>query len=348
MPWTRTGDNAATYPALMQLQGAPGADERTVNEVFGFLMRCAFQSAAHMTDYVLDAGTTYMVGGARTAELIKLCVRADVLTPIKQNGLKAWRLIADPEFIHIRLRAEIEWERQQRKDTANPALTVPVRRRDGDNCRWCGVLVQWRGQRSTRTGTLDHQYPGKPGTPDTMFVACLGCNSGRKDNIDLWADNHTMRPEPHTPNYGKWTAKLLTDNGYPTTPNIHSDDAPALAAAADTAPPRPAAPSTTATALAAAPVSPAPVASDPQRPETWAPPSPGVPPGLVTESTPEVEETGLPGSGRDGSGTSSGTSPGLAVPPPVVPAPSPTSKPKRRRGSRGGRSRTRTSDQRES
>ena len=151
MPWLRGGDNAATYPALMQLQGRRDADDRTVNEVFGFLMRCAFQSAAHMTDYILDAGTAHMIGGARTTDLIKLCTAAKVLTPFKSDGLQFWTLIADPEFIHMRLRAEIEWERIQRNDTKKTALTVPVRRRDGDNCRWCGLLVMWRGQRSSRT-----------------------------------------------------------------------------------------------------------------------------------------------------------------------------------------------------
>ena len=83
MPWTRTGDNAATYPRLMQVAGGRGADERTVNEVAGWLFRCAFQSAAHMTDYVIDAGTAWMLGGARTDDLVRLAVKTGLLAKVK-------------------------------------------------------------------------------------------------------------------------------------------------------------------------------------------------------------------------------------------------------------------------
>ena len=53
MPWARLGDNAATYPKLMQIAGYRGADDRAVNEVRGWLLACATQSAGHLTDYVL-------------------------------------------------------------------------------------------------------------------------------------------------------------------------------------------------------------------------------------------------------------------------------------------------------
>jgi hypothetical protein len=302
----------------MQLQGAPGADERTVNEVFGWIMRCAFQSAAHLTDYVIDAGTAYMLGGARTDELVRLCVAAGLLTETTtSNGIRAWTLLQDPEFIHIRLRQEIEWERQQRNDTRDPALTVPVRRRDGDNCRWCGVLVQWRGKKTNRTATLDHQVPGEAATVATLLVACLGCNSARKDNVELWADNHKVRPEPTRPNYGKWTAKFLTDNGWPTQENVRSDDESATPAAAGTARPdqavRPAAPPAARPAPADAP----PGAAE-AREATPPPKSP-------QKSTPQVDGTSSAGSGRYGSGSPTG---------------GPTGGRRRRRGKRGGRSRT--------
>lgn len=232
MPWTRTGDNAATYPPIMAIAADPASDERTVNEVFGWVMCCAFQSAAHMTDYVIDAGTGAMLGGGRTTELVRLCVAAGVLTEIKTRaGHGAWQLIQDPEFIHIRLRAEIEWERQQSRDARDPRPIVPIRRRDGDQCRWCGIVVHWRGKRSNRTGTVDHLEPGKAGTVDTLVIACAGCNSARGNNAELWADNHTVLPAPDEPPYGKWTAQLLTNNGFPTEPTILSDSESAPVAA---------------------------------------------------------------------------------------------------------------------
>lgn len=319
MPWTRSGDNAATYPALMQLQGIKGADERTLNEVFGFVWRCSCQSAAHLTDYVVDAGTAYMLGGSRTDELIKLCERAGVFTPRTIKGIRSWVLLQDPEFIHIQLAEEVRWGRQQRNDTRDPKIRVPVLRRDGDNCRWCGILVQWRGKKTNHTATLDHQVPGTAGTPETMVVACLGCNSGRGANTQLWDDNNTRRPAPTTPRYGKTTAEYLTNHGYPTTPNVLSDGtSPALAAGADTAPSvRPA---------------------TPRRDDAPGAGSRDTLDSLSTsDSDPQVVERGSAGSGRDGSGLGS-TRVGSTWPSSPADLHSPPSSsppPRRRRGSRG-------------
>ncbi|MEU4386784.1 hypothetical protein [Promicromonospora sp. NPDC023805] len=284
-----------------------------MNEVFGWLMRSAFQSAAHLTDYVIDAGTAYMLGGTRTEELVRLCVAAGLLTETTTgNGIRAWTLIQDPEFIHIRLRQEIEWERQQRNDTRDPALTVPVKRRDGDNCRYCGVLVMYRGKKSNRTATMDHLRPGEPGTVDTLVVTCLGCNSGRKNNVELWDDNHKIRDAPVIPNYGKWTAKFLTDNGWPVRVNVRSDDESATVAAAGNARPdqavRPVAPPAARLAPVDAPEAPTP-AQEPQK----SPP----------KSTSQVDRTSSAGSGRDGLESPTGA---------------PTGR-RRRRGKRGGKGR---------
>ncbi|MFD6178095.1 MULTISPECIES: hypothetical protein [unclassified Isoptericola] len=330
MPWMRTGDSAATYPAVMATAGLHTADERTVNEVFGFVSRCAIQSAAHTTDYVIDVGTVQMIGGARWRDLISQCVAVGLLEVVLAG--RTWRLVQDPEFIHLRLRAEVTWERQQRDDTRNPALKAPVLLRDGDNCRWCGLLVQWRGRKSNRTGTLDHLEPGTAGTVDTMVVACLGCNSARGGNVDLWDDNHTVRTPPTSPRYGKATTKYLNDNGHPEiTENVSSDDGAAPQAAADPAPEgvRPAAPAAAAPARPTAVRAAAPPAARPKS----APKSP-------RNSTPKVDRTDSTGSGRDGSGTHH-TSTGPRARPDLSPASTtePTAqppRPRRRRGRRGG------------
>lgn len=322
MPWTRSGDSAATYPALMQLQGTEGADDRLLNELFGFVWRCSCQSAAHKTDYVVDAGTAYMLGGARTEVLIRLLEQAEIFTPTTNKGARAWKILQDPDFIHIRLKAEVEWERQQRNDTRSPALVVPVRLRDGDNCRWCGILVTWRGRKTSRSGELDHLAPGEAGTVDTMVVACRGCNGSRQNNVGSWDDNHALRPPPARPNYGKHTAELLTENGHPTEANIASDgSAPALVAAADPAPTpgvRPAAP---------------------ERGRQRQAPSKS-PSEVEQNSLSRSVRTSSAGSGREGSvlntshqGSAGSTS--AAHPTPSDPA---HSRP-RRRGKRGGRSR---------
>lgn len=224
MPWVRFGDNAATYPKLLMIAGLPGADARAVNEVRGWLFACATQSGGHTTDYVIDFGTASLFGGTRTRKLIGWCIATGLLTMLPADGdLERWALINDPEFIHIRTKAELEWERQRRADTANASLIVPVRLRDGDNCRYCGLQVQWRGRKSTRSAEYDHRTPGQRArTPDDLVVACRSCNGARQDNPD-WDATHPLRPVPTVPRYSAITAAFLTENGQPVAANLEPD-----------------------------------------------------------------------------------------------------------------------------
>jgi len=312
MPWLKSGDNAATYPKVMQIAGFKGVDPDTViNEVFGWLARCMLQGAGHTTDYRLDVGTAYMLGGRRTDALVALCKKARLLTEVKVDGIRTFRMIEDPDFMHMRLRAELDAEAQRQRDNSNPALTVPVTLRDGDNCRYCGVLVQWRGRTSRRTRTVDHRLGlSEAATAETLVVACLGCNSARQLNPQ-WDDDHPLRPAPERPLYGPWAVDFLSKNGYPEIEQNVGPwaERPALAPGADTAPLQGVRPAT------AAGDDPAPLDAN-----------------STSKSLPSPMGTTSLGSGRDGSGMGSGgTGPG------VVGSGSTPRSSGRRRGRRGSR-----------
>lgn len=207
----------------MSVAGFTGADHRSINEIFGFFFRLSTQSAAHMTDYVVDVGTVQMFGGSNWPRLVKHSLRAGLLTKVRlDNGAVGYKLIDDPEFIHIRLKSEVEWERQQRADTADLRISIPVRARDGDLCRYCGVPVVWRGRNSKRKGTLDHLEPGEAGTPATMVVACLSCNSELRDLEGQ--ERAELKPAPEVPFYTPFTAEWLSKHGRPTRPTVADDD----------------------------------------------------------------------------------------------------------------------------
>lgn len=219
MSWLRQGDTSATYPAILAVVSLPGADKRSVNELFGWLSRCFVQAAAHTTDYVCDAGTAELMGGARTKWLTDAALRLGlVTTTVDERGLPAFQLIDDPAFAHMRTKAEIEWERQQQNDLRNTSLSGPVRLRDGDNCAYCGGVVYWRGRKTeARSGSLDHTEPGKKGTVKTVVVACIGCNSEIRDAKG--EDRKPLlrgKPEvgPENVRYGATTAGWLHDLGY--------------------------------------------------------------------------------------------------------------------------------------
>ena len=216
MAWLKAGDNAATYPAVMRLDADPSAEDWTLNEAFGFLVRCALQSAGHMTDYRIDFGTAKLLGNGRHDELMTALERAGLVTSRGRGRAREWTILADPEFLHIRLRDEIEFERQRKRDASNPELTVPVRRRDGDSCRYCGLVVSWTDRKSDRAATYDHREPGRPATYETYVVACKGCNSARKD--DPAADEaRPLLPPPPVPYYSPGTRKWLEGHGVDLT-----------------------------------------------------------------------------------------------------------------------------------
>lgn len=216
MPWVRWGDGSATHPRVLAVLEWPDVDDRLLNEVFGFVARCATLASAHLTDYVVTRGTAMqMAGPSRAAELIAVCVATDLMSEVYGDGdtVVAYKLCDDdPEFLHLRLRKEVQWERQRRTDASNPSLTVPVRLRDGDGCRWCGRVVNWANdRRSARGGTYDHLDPGEQATIDTYVVACNSCNSSRKDG-DLPEGVDQLLDPPDKPYFSPYSVKWLTEN----------------------------------------------------------------------------------------------------------------------------------------
>lgn len=220
MPWLRIGDTAANHPIALAVLEDPAVDDRLLNEVFGFVTRCALQSTAHLTDYMVSRGTAIQVAGySRVDALLAAAITAGYLAPsemiIDGAARSAYKLLDDPDFIHMRTREEIEWERQRKADNSNPALIVPVRLRDGDACRYCGLVVDFRpGQRKGRiAGTYDHREPGQPATVETYVVCCRACNAARGD--DPRADAALpLLPEPERPYYSAHTIEWIRTNDW--------------------------------------------------------------------------------------------------------------------------------------
>lgn len=218
MPWLRTGDTAANHPIVLAPLEHHDVDERLVNEVFGFVSRCALQSTAHLTDYVVNRGTALAIGGFQRADaLLQVAIFSGYMTEVQvdlddgQGTRTAYKIIDDPEFIHMRTREEIEWERQRKSDNSNPALIIPVRLRDGDACRYCGMVVNFRARRGRLAGTYDHREPGREATVDTYVVACGACNSGRSN--DPAADTaYPLLPIPRKPYYSPQTIEWIETN----------------------------------------------------------------------------------------------------------------------------------------
>lgn len=222
MAWARLGDNSATHPLVLRAGhclrpqdidlAAPGAELARATLVFGFVVQCATHSASHTTDYWIDGSVPWRMAGPAAAALSAAAQAAGLWSQAERAGVIGWQLLDDPDFIHLITSEQKAWEQRRKQDAANPGLTVPVRRRDGDQCRYCGQLVDWRARRGGRSGTYDHREPGQPATVDTYVVCCRACNSSRKD--DPAADaRHPLRPPPPDPVYGAVTVEFLAGHG---------------------------------------------------------------------------------------------------------------------------------------
>lgn len=222
MPWLRIGDTFTTSPHYLRLYELSDVDTLTRKASIAFLVECASMAAQHMSDYIVRYGTAVRVGEDMAGLLLEVCVRAGLMEEVEIDGERVWKIIDDPEFIHMRTREEVEWERQRKSDNSNPELIVPVRLRDGDACRYCGQVVNWRARKGRHRGTYDHREPGKSATVATLVVACQGCNASR-DRDPLADQRHPLLPAPRDPYYSPHTREWITEhdwakaNGYSIT-----------------------------------------------------------------------------------------------------------------------------------
>lgn len=221
MSWLKGSDKAATFPKALNVPHF-SKGEISVNEMFGFIHRCAYESAAHRTDYVIEFGVAMMMGGPNYERLLEVAEQAGLMEQLETDGAPSWKIIEDPDFIHLITKAEQEWMNQQKKDSRDTKLTSEVRVRDGDACRYCLKIVYFGADRKsaragtyTRAGTFDHVISGEAATIDTLVVACGECNSKKKDNDDALE----LQPAPSEPYYSTSTATWLAKHGHQVTPS---------------------------------------------------------------------------------------------------------------------------------
>lgn len=222
MSWLRIGDTATIHPRVLDLHDP--ADPLVGPAAWGFLLHIATLCAARGT-YDVAPGFITQAGGPAAPQLLKACVRAGLLVHVSGTGRnRRYRLTDDDDdLLHIRTKAEKDWEAQQKADNGNLQLTVPVLLRDGDACRYCRRVCQPNDNRSTaqRGRTFDHLRPGQGArTPDDLVVACRGCNGARGAAYQQGAspaelaERFPLLPPPGRLIFVQSTALKLEEQGY--------------------------------------------------------------------------------------------------------------------------------------
>lgn len=203
MSWLRVGDTAANDPRTLHPLNDDNADERTVDEVFGFSIRLAAEAGSKETDRKVTLAMTRALAGtpARAARLMEALEAAGVWKPCEDG----WELVNDANYIHLLSQDVVDNQRIRGRDSRNDALTVKARLRDGDNCRYCGDPVNWRDRKSLMGATWEHvNIANQPTQLDEFVVCCFECNREPSSRGPLL-------PPPAKPVYGDDTKRFVKE-----------------------------------------------------------------------------------------------------------------------------------------
>ncbi|WP_237223548.1 HNH endonuclease [Rothia nasimurium] len=236
MKWS---DTSSDHPSFARLYNLPYWTPALRRELTGFLFHCASHSAQHFTDYFIEEGVVKREGGLEPdsekvfeqnwERLADAALKVGFFTGVYKNeeGQTAYKLIEDSnDFVHIIRKDEAEWNKGRDRDLNDPILRGKVRLRDGDQCRWCGLVVNFDARNTGRAGTYDHvnSMVVANGDPSKMVVSCRGCNQTR-GNGKHW--DKPLRPAPVNPYYSESTVETLKKWGFhvnPTTPPIFDEE----------------------------------------------------------------------------------------------------------------------------
>lgn len=357
MAWKKEGDTAGNDPRVLAVVEHPRADSRSVNEVWGFFSRVSSYLALHPNDTLRVPYSACLQIASHDQQQLELLWQQCVFAGLGQvvdlpDGRRAFQIVNDPQFVHVKTASEIAFEAQRKADNGDTHMTVQIRMRDGDACRYCGLVVWFADRRGGKGGTYDHRPPGRPGSAETSVVACGACNSGRgalsrglppDEGLAAADERYPLLQAPAQPYWSPSTrewlnrhATILRQYGL-TPPELASPDekpiksgTPAPGAAAASAP------------GAARPATGGAVAAAPEQ-RTARPEREDVGRSRQIPADPMPAGSGDAGSGRDGTGRAGSGGSGQGRTPPTAPPPAestdqPADRPRRaRRGRRGGK-----------
>jgi 5-methylcytosine-specific restriction endonuclease McrA len=108
--------------------------------------------------------------------------------------------VYQPRRVDLLARRKYDRRKKELHSKTMEPIRLAARERDGSSCRYCGITVIFdgKGARGPHAATYDHVDPHGSNDLANIVVACLSCNSRKKDRrpIDV---GMTLRPEPAPP-----------------------------------------------------------------------------------------------------------------------------------------------------
>ncbi len=183
MPWFRLDDSFHSHPKVI----AAG------NEAIGLYVRCGTYAAEHLTDGFIPEHVALLYGSAALADKL-------VRTKLWRRARGGWRM---PDYLDYNpskesVQAERKINARRQALFRDPRLKQAIRDRDGSLCRYCTITVRWGKGQAHDSGTYDHVDPKGDNTLENLVVACLGCNSAKKDRTPAEAGMTLLNPPART------------------------------------------------------------------------------------------------------------------------------------------------------
>lgn len=91
------------------------------------------------------------------------------------------------------IQTQAQKSKRNRELYKNEDLTREVRKRDGNNCRYCDKIVNWKDHKGPNGGTYDIVDSNSPVTVDNVVVSCRAC-SGLKQKPPGGPEGSTSQP----------------------------------------------------------------------------------------------------------------------------------------------------------
>lgn len=140
-----------------------------------------------------------------------------------------------------KLHRALDMARRALRSGKDVHLAGEIRKRDKDECQYCGLVTRWektQDRKSKDLGEFDHVDPFAAvlNAPENVVVACKGCNGDKKQRTPAqWhaAGGRLLRRAPGPTTDPAWVdhrsttdPALIGDNGITESPRVTRDSGP--------------------------------------------------------------------------------------------------------------------------
>lgn len=200
MTWLKVDDQEWMSERVAALVDLVGHD--TANAVWGEVYRAAIYCMAHLSDGTIPVSAFQLIAGPSYDQHLKLARKVGYVAAGTSTNAMGGKCLTLPWLLeHNPTKEQHTTRLARRRELQDNELRDRVRRRDGDNCRYCGDWVNTNNDRKSQHARhFDHVDPAGVGF-NNLVTACASCNRSKGGRTPDEA-GMALLPAPATPAFG--------------------------------------------------------------------------------------------------------------------------------------------------